>query len=493
MEAGYRNMIMGVLFTLALTGLLSLPVIFRKYGQDTGEKTEKKNAVLIWLQGFGLWTADRILRKKQAELSEEQQMAGALFVRDSPQERFRKLLARRVIWIWLGFTACCFLGAIFSFLPEAGSRLSSPLLDRPAFGKNKSVSLEVEGIVEEPQPIRVSVSGQEPGDQEMQAVFDSVFETLRSEILGENISSEEVRSDLKFPSVTDYGIRVKYESLNPEYISDRGALRSENIPEEGVVVTIRVCLSYAAMEALYLLYLHCFPPKRDEAFLLGLLNDRLAESDAEGIRDPWIELPETLEGRNLSYSYSRKKHPWIVLLLLAGAGILKAFADRQNLRREFEKRRFELAGDYPALCFQLSVLVSCGMTVLGAWNKITDNYLRKQERKPGWKKYLYEEMVTTRNQIHSGAGETESYHSFGLRCGQDCYLRLTGFIEHNIRQGIAGLQAALEAELSQSLETRKNMMLQLGERMNTKLLLPMLLMLGVVIAVLVAPAILGLR
>lgn len=67
-------------------------------------------------------------------------------------------------------------------------------------------------------------------------------------------------------------------------------------------------------------------------------------------------------------------------------------------------------------------------------------------------------------------------------------MRLGNSLEQNIRQGISGLEQMLDQELTQALDQRKNQALQEGERMETKMLFPMFLLLGLVMAILMIPA-----
>ena len=118
-------------------------------------------------------------------------------------------------------------------------------------------------------------------------------------------------------------------------------------------------------------------------------------------------------------------------------------------------------------------------------------YQEKKQREPEWKQALYEEMITTRLQLQAGKGEAQVYREFGQRCKCAGYRRLGSYLEQNIRQGSAGISRMLETEMAQALEERRNQALRLGEELNTRLLLPMTAMLGVVLAVLVAPAFLA--
>ena len=63
----------------------------------------------------------------------------------------------------------------------------------------------------------------------------------------------------------------------------------------------------------------------------------------------------------------------------------------------------------------------------------------------------------------------------------------------NLQKGNSGLRAAMEAEADRAFEDRKNQARRLGEEAGTKLMLPMMLMLGVVFAILMIPALLNMQ
>ncbi len=104
------------------------------------------------------------------------------------------------------------------------------------------------------------------------------------------------------------------------------------------------------------------------------------------------------------------------------------------------------------------------------------------------RRYVYEEICVTWNQMQNGLPEGEAYAAFGRRCGSYAYMKFGSILEQNVRQGIAGVSAALDREMTDALEERKNMALRKGEEAGTKLLMPMFLMLGIVLVVLLVPA-----
>lgn len=61
-------------------------------------------------------------------------------------------------------------------------------------------------------------------------------------------------------------------------------------------------------------------------------------------------------------------------------------------------------------------------------------------------------------------------------------------MNQNIRKGSEGLIQLLEVEAIEAFEKRKEQVKVMGETAGTKLLLPMILMLGVVMVIIVIPA-----
>ena len=82
----------------------------------------------------------------------------------------------------------------------------------------------------------------------------------------------------------------------------------------------------------------------------------------------------------------------------------------------------------------------------------------------------------------------KAYEGFAERCGLPCCKRFSMLLIQHLEKGTKGLEKELEQEAAQAMEERKNMAKRQGEEAGTKLVFPMLLMLGVVVAVMLIPA-----
>ena len=173
--------------------------------------------------------------------------------------------------------------------------------------------------------------------------------------------------------------------------------------------------------------------------------------------------------------------------LLAAMTMAAAFAIIVMTAREEQsaraKRYEELMMDYPGLIMKFTLLVQAGMTVRNAFRKMTVDYKRKNE-----KRAAYEELVTACNEMESGISEMEAYRRFGERCGHVKYKTFATLLIQNLQKGSRQMGEMLEKESVEAWDDRKRKAKVLGEAATTKLLLPMVLMLGVVMAIIMLPA-----
>ena len=90
--------------------------------------------------------------------------------------------------------------------------------------------------------------------------------------------------------------------------------------------------------------------------------------------------------------------------------------------------------------------------------------------------------------MESGVSESEAYRRFGERCGQAKYKTFATLLIQNLQKGSRQMADMLERESTEAWEERKRKARVLGEAAATKLLVPMIMMLIVVMAIVMIPA-----
>ena len=132
------------------------------------------------------------------------------------------------------------------------------------------------------------------------------------------------------------------------------------------------------------------------------------------------------------------------------------------------------------------------MTVYGVWERMVKAYVKKREA-GGREVCVYEEMLMCMRQIQDGMGERRAYEEFAKRVGVSGYRKLISLLIQNLRKGNTDLYTMLEKETITAYEEKKSLVKIKGEKAQTKILLPMMLNLAVVIVTIVIPAMMGMK
>ena len=97
-------------------------------------------------------------------------------------------------------------------------------------------------------------------------------------------------------------------------------------------------------------------------------------------------------------------------------------------------------------------------------------------------------MLYTLYEIENGISQSAALEHFGRRCHIQSYAKLATLLSQNLRKGTSNLSALLKAEAKDAFEDRKHIAREQGEKAGTKLLAPMMILLGVVMTIIIIPA-----
>ena len=99
---------------------------------------------------------------------------------------------------------------------------------------------------------------------------------------------------------------------------------------------------------------------------------------------------------------------------------------------------------------------------------------------------LYQEMRNTSMEIENGVMETDAYRNFAERCNVKEIRKFASLVIQNLKKGNEELAYFLKDLSDEMWEVKKNEVKQKGEKANSRLLLPMMLIfIGILIMILV--------
>lgn len=390
----------------------------------------------------------------------------------------------------------CILGGVVLcglafYADRAGSMVDKGYLERVGYGEEgKTYEFLVEGIGDGAVPCKVEISPMAYSREEAEAVFGELLGELPQMILGDNASLEEVRSDLDLLTLFDEkGVRAVWKSRDPEVLDSFGRIRAEEIPEEGIRTQLDVTLTDGIREKTGQFAVRVCPPllspQEQDAQALA---QQIRQADMADPESPYVALPQEYQGRQIRYR-EKQSRDYLILPVL-GVIMAALFSGQEKAEKEKTKkeRKQLLLLDYADVVYQLMVYLGAGLTVEKAWERLVENYEKRQGRSAAPPRPAYEEMALTLGQIRYGVPEGKALNQFGKRCQLQCYMRLSSLLEQNRKTGTKNLNQLLEQEMTTAWEEQKHTARRMGEEAKTKLLVPLFLMLAVVMVIIMVPA-----
>ena len=128
------------------------------------------------------------------------------------------------------------------------------------------------------------------------------------------------------------------------------------------------------------------------------------------------------------------------------------------------------------------------MTLKGVFTKVAKNYEQRKNVENIPIRYLYEEILLAVYEFQAGISEEVVYRNFGMRVGLPIYKKVVELLIQNLKKGTGDLLFMLQREENTALEMRKEQAKRLGEEAGTKMLLPMIVLMGVVLLFILYPA-----
>ncbi len=177
----------------------------------------------------------------------------------------------------------------------------------------------------------------------------------------------------------------------------------------------------------------------------------------------------------------------VLILAAVGTGAVPALRV-QRRRQALAGRKLELETDFSDLTAKLSVLIGAGMSVRSALEKLISDYRRDLSEGRQLRRFLYEEIDLALRLMKQGHTEEEALTRLGERLELPCYLRLVNLLVSEQKRGMTELKKALSLEAREAFEGRLTIARRQGEKISSRLLLPMIALFGMVVLILIIPA-----
>ncbi len=383
------------------------------------------------------------------------------------------------------------LGFVICMTQSSRQMVQDGKLQRNEVGgstKSQELQLDAEGILEDYSYL-VEVQAQRMQGEALEQLFDDAVKEAENVFLGENLSLDCINRDVVLPKkLQDGQIRAKWEFDSKNAINADGELKDQ-IAEDGELVMVSLTMHYDEQAREHTFGCYVYPKKQKPVEqLFADLKEYFEQEQEESKNSEYLRLPAQLSGRQLKWS-QKEDHTYQIILMLGFAAAAAVYIqEAMREQRKEQARKEQLLKQYPDMVSKISLLLGAGMTLSSAWERIVLNYQHRLEQKHGETQEVYEQMMVAYREMQDGIGELKVYERFGDRCGTPQYRKFSMLVVQNLRKGSSGLRQSLEKEVSDAFALRKNLAKKAGEEAGTKILIPMMLMLCIVMVIILVPA-----
>ena len=403
------------------------------------------------------------------------------------EEYFCKKTARSLIVCLSGIL----LGAIVHISAAMGDTLKEGYLPRGDYGEDAArweltANISDNGgwqhVKSEAKRFAVDVSARELTEEECRELLAEFLDELPRLILGEGA---EIRQGFLLDGVTEdlnlaerygeYPFAVAWKSDRPEVLTSTGTVFAVEKEEQ---VTLQARITYGNRSWDESLEVMVIPRELSAGEQFAREMEALLMESEQGDResDRWY-LPESFQGQKITWQTERNHTPMVMILGSFGVALLIfVMADKDLYDELLEKRKAHRAR-YPDLVTKLALYLGAGLTVRAAFGRMAAEY----EAEIGY----------VCRQLQAGVSETTAYEQLGKRTGVQEYIRLSTLLTQNLKKGNGDLLKRLREEINRAENEKVQTCKKLAEEASTKLLVPMVLFLVVVMVMVMLPAFLS--
>lgn len=318
---------------------------------------------------------------------------------------------------------------------------------------------------------------------ETDRMFDELERMLPQLILGGNEDLQNIRSDLQMLDAYDgFPVAVEWKSNHPNVINSAGRVKKVQEPTQ-VLLSVKLCYGEYCRESNIVVAVK--PPLLTaKERLYRELKTALEQSGEVSAEQMEWQLPRTWNETDVSWGQKIEENGVLIWLGAVAVAVLLYFCSDRDLQETLEKRKVQMRREYPEIVHKLVLFVGAGMTLRGAFGKLARDY---EERIEKGKLPAYEEIVFSCNELAAGISEGTVYERLGKRIGLQEYIRLGALMAQNLKRGNSTLLERLREEADLAAEEQLQHARKVGEEAGTKLLVPMVLQLAVVMVVIMVP------
>ena len=385
--------------------------------------------------------------------------------------------------------AAVVLAAVYLVQNRMGGGEKVTYIERPlAYEESANISLQA-GRQED--TFRMEIAPRILAREEADVLVRELLVGLDRYILGANESLNGVYHNLILPSeVEGYPFQIYWESDNEALVDTYGTVYREGLEEDTVVMLTSVlCYKDWTWEEQIgvLVSKEVLTPEEQYTRKLQTLLQKSEEENRE--TEKWF-LPEEFDGEGLAFVQKKEDYDFLLaagLCLVAGVAVW--IGQDKDLDASRKKRQQIFKEEYPALVEALALYISAGLNLQTAISYCVQEYTLRRSEGDLIRTCLQE----LQKDMQNGVSFTEAMERLAQAADVAEYRKLAGILNQGLLNGSASMVSLLKQEAESAREEKRRRIKIRGEQISTALIGPMMLQLGIVIALIMIPAFTGMN
>ena len=375
-----------------------------------------------------------------------------------------------------------FVLTILLIAKDKNTQEVNDFLIRDEDGKTKNIKLIAQSDLGEKQ-IDIEVLPRTYSSEEIESFKVGFLKEIKTLILSDNQNFNSINTSLYFPErIEGYPFDIDYRVRPRGYISSSGELMGD--VEEATEIEIEITYYLDDFEEKEYIEGTIIPfEKSDDELFFSKLKKYLEDKNENERNDKNIDLPESLDGINISWSQKKNNKVPSVIALTIIIALIFLFKDKLTFGEDEKKRREKIIAEYPDFAIKYALLNEAGLTHRQVMERLGSEYKKNKKDNP-----LYEEVYKASVAVKGGISLTEALEKMASDCNVREITFFVGRINRNIKKGGRDFAKEIREAANETGSEKREKIRRKAETAGTRLLIPMVFLLIIVFALIMIPA-----
>lgn len=380
------------------------------------------------------------------------------------------------------------ISIIMYFFSILNKSVDTQIKREDVLSSNKDYEIKIKGIDNLEYKLNIEVSSKKYKKRELDEVFERVRKKAEELILGENESFEKVVYDLNFIKyIKEYDARVNVKEKDFEFFDEGKVLNKEL--KKVVETQIEIEIFIGDEKRTYEKKIFIYPKEKlSNLDIKEELEEYIKKEDEKQKENDYFILPSRWKNYELKYEIKKDKVYVKVLIFGLLLTLLSYFIEVEREKKKEQLKKQQALLEYPEIVSKYLIFLEAGLSSINILEKIIQDYEKSDVKK---EYEVYKELRKLYQKIKNRVSENLAYREFARNIGLRQYNKFIGILEQNRKNGVYKIISLLELECKEAFNERINLARKNLGKIQTKMLIPLGILLIVVLGIVITPSMLN--